>query len=152
MGLEASSASKAVLLTISRAVNWFVVYKQFCNANKNFQGQNFLQLNVIWMPLAGMLLSHLLCFLFMRTEKTRRSRCPAMIVALSQIGPLLELSPLPLCPRCSKKTTRAPIAVELAERAEVGDGYEKHPRIDNQKLRQKDLSACLLDHLDLPMS
>lgn len=118
MGLEASSASKAVLLTISRAVNWFVVYKQFCNANKNFQGQNFLQLNVIWMPLAGMLLSHLLCFLFMRTEKTRRSRCPAMIVALSQIGPLLELSPLPLCPRCSKKTTRAPIAVELAERAE----------------------------------
>ncbi|CAK9023674.1 unnamed protein product [Durusdinium trenchii] len=119
MGLEAGLAFKAVVLTTSRAVNWFVVYKQLQNANREFQGKDVLDFNMVWMPCVGILCSHLLSFIFMRTEKTRRSKCPALIIALIQVGAILELSPSPLCPGRSKKAKRTPVAVELAQRTEV---------------------------------
>eukprot|EP00435_Cladocopium_sp_Y103_P062237 s298_g23.t2 len=104
-------AFKAIILTTSRAVNWYVIGKQLIHADSDSQGEPNQFLTI------GMLLSHFLCFLFLRTEKTRRSRCPPVIVALSQIGALLELSPYPLCPTCPKKPQQAAIAVELAERS-----------------------------------
>ncbi|CAK9023677.1 unnamed protein product [Durusdinium trenchii] len=110
---------QAVVLTTSRAVNWFVVYKQLQNANREFQGKDVLDFNMVWMPCVGILCSHLLSFIFMRTEKTRRSKCPALIIALIQVGAILELSPSPLCPGRSKKAKRTPVAVELAQRTEV---------------------------------
>eukprot|EP00435_Cladocopium_sp_Y103_P061808 s298_g23.t1 len=106
-------AFKAIILTTSRAVNWYVIGKQLIHADSDSQGEPNQFLTI------GMLLSHFLCFLFLRTEKTRRSRCPPVIVALSQIGALLELSPYPLCPTCPKKPQQAAIAVELAERSEL---------------------------------
>lgn len=121
MGVDKSTAIKAIILTASRAVNWYVIGKQLIHADSDSQsqGQSILKFHFVWMPALGMLLSHFLCFLFLRTEKTRRSRCPPVIVALSQIGALLELSPYPLCPTCPKKPQQAAIAVELAERSEA---------------------------------
>lgn len=119
MGIESSTAIKAILLTASRAVNWYVIGKQLIHADGDSEGQSILKFHFVWTPALGMLLSHFLCFLFLRTEKTRRSRCPSAIVALSQIGALLELSPYPLCPTCPKKPQQTAIAVELAERSEA---------------------------------
>ncbi|CAJ1404187.1 unnamed protein product [Effrenium voratum] len=119
MGIRASLGVKALLLTASRAANWLVVYFQLLDANVDYIKIYYGEFHIIWLPVASIFTSIGLCYLFLRTEKTRRSGCPALLVALIQVGPLLELSPWPLCPSCSrKKPARGPIALELAQREE----------------------------------
>ncbi|CAE7566909.1 pikE [Symbiodinium natans] len=117
--LSAGLFFKAFILTASRAANWVAVYLQLKSAWDN-DAEDGQRLEIVFLLSAtGILVSTLCCYLSLRTEKTRRSRCPAFVVALVQVGALLELSPIPLCPSWRKKPARVPIALEMAQRADV---------------------------------
>lgn len=117
-GLSTGLFFKALVLTASRVANWFVVYLQVALAQESEEEGRPLEI-VGLLSAAGILVSTLCCFFSLRTERARRSRCPALLVALVQVGALLELSPIPLYPSFRKKPSRLPVALEMAQRADV---------------------------------